>query len=211
MSKGQNIPQTWRLNGKTCMLHILHNFDFLILPCRDNSGPDHWQTHWQHGLPNMTRVEQDEWISPRYEPWPARLDEYVANAARPVVLISHSLGTSLTMRWAPSCDASKVAGAFMVAPSDRGPDDIWPEATRNGFAPMVLERFPFPATVLASRNDPYVAFERAQHFAEAWGARLVDMGQSGHMGNSDALGLWPEGLVHFGAFLGGLSFGSSLS
>lgn len=183
------------------MFNILHEFDFLLLPCRDNSGPDHWQTHWERALPNMTRVEQYEWVSPRYGPWAARLDEYVANAIRPVVLISHSLGTSLTMRWAPSGDASKVAGAFLVAPSDRGPDDIWPEAKRSGFAPMVLERFPFPATVLASRNDPYVAFERAQLFASAWGAQLVDMGQSGHMGNSEALGLWPEGLVHFGAFL----------
>jgi hypothetical protein len=187
------------------MPNVLEDFEFLVLPCRDNSGPDHWQTHWQQALPNVTRVEQDEWVSPRYDPWAARLDEYVAKAMRPIVLIAHSLGTSLTMRWAQSGDVSRVAGAFMVAPSDRGPDDIWPHAAESGFAPMVLERFPFPATVLASRNDPYVAFERAKLFAAAWGAHLVDMGQSGHMGNSDALGLWPEGLVHFGAFLGGLS------
>lgn len=191
------------------MSNVLHYFDFLILPCRDNSGPDHWQTHWERSLPNMTRVEQDEWASPQYGPWAARLDEYVAKATRPVVLISHSLGTSLTMRWASSCDPSKVAGAFMVAPSDRGPDDIWPEAIRSGFAPMVLERFPFPATVLASRNDPYVAFQRAQNFAAAWGAQLIDMGQSGHMGNFEALGLWPEGLVHFGVFLSRLSASAS--
>ena len=70
-----------------------------------------------------------------------------------------------------------------------------------------LERFPFPATVLASRNDPYVSFERARMFADAWGARLIDMGQSGPMGNSSALGIWPEGLVQFGAFLGRLQKG----
>lgn len=186
------------------MANVLHRFDFLILPCRDNAGPDHWQTYWERALPNMTRVVQDEWVSPRYDPWAARLDEYVAKAKRPAVLISHSLGTSLTMRWAHSCNASKVAGAFMVAPSDRGPDDIWPDAAKNGFAPMVLEPLPFPATVLASRNDPYVAFDRAQYFTAAWGAHLIDMGTSGHMGNSDKLGLWPEGLVHFGIFLAGL-------
>ena len=180
---------------------MLSSFDFLILPCRDNSAPEHWQSHWQAALPNMTRVEQDEWISPKFIPWAKRLDEYVRRSTRPVVLVAHSLGTSLIMRWAHSVDVSRIAGAFMVAPSDRGEADIWQEAGASGFAPMVLERLPFPAMVLASRNDPYVAFDRAELFARAWGADFVDTGDAGHMGNSAALGLWPLGLVHFGAFL----------
>jgi uncharacterized protein len=186
---------------RVVVANLLRRFDHLILPCRDNSGPDHWQSHWQLALPNMTRVEQDEWVSPRLAPWAARLDEYVARARRPVVLIAHSLGTSLIMHWARTGDVGRIAGAFMVAPSDRGPADIWPDAGPSGFAPMVLERFPFAARVLASRNDPYVAFERAEVFAKAWGADLMDMGQAGHMGNADKLGLWPEGLAHFEAFL----------
>jgi uncharacterized protein len=187
------------------MPNLLESFDFLILPCRDNSGPDHWQSHWQAALPNMTRVEQDEWVVPMFAPWAARLDEYLLQCTRPAILIAHSLGTSLIMRWAAKARSNSVAGAFMVAPSDRGEADIWPEAQRNGFAPIVLDRFPFPSMVLASRNDPYVAFDRAAVFAAAWGSVLVDMRLSGHMGNSDKLGLWPEGLVHFGAFIGGLS------
>lgn len=186
------------------MPDVLQSFDFLLLPCRDNAGPDHWQSHWQAALPNMTRVEQDNWVAPKLGPWAARLDDYVARARRPVVLIAHSLGTSLIMQWAARSDTSGIAGAFMVAPSDRGPADIWPAAAASGFAPMVLQPLPFPAMVLASRDDPYVAFDRAQAFASAWGARLVDMGPSGHMGNTAMLGLWPAGLVHFGAFLGTL-------
>ncbi len=158
-------------------------------------------SQWEAALPNLTRVVQDEWVDPKLGPWAARLDEYVARCTRPVVLIAHSLGTSLIMHRAHHSLASRVAGAFMVAPSDRGPADIWPNADRNGFAPMILKRFPFPSMVLASRNDPYVAYHRAQTFAEAWGSDLVDMGQSGHMGNADRLGLWPQGLEHFGAFL----------
>lgn len=187
------------------MTNILLRYDFLLLPCRDNASPDHWQSHWQAALPNMTRVEQDEWASPKLDPWAARLDDYVSRARRPIVLIAHSLGTSLIMHWASRSDTSRIAGAFMVAPSDRGPADIWAEAAGSGFAPMLLQPLPFPAMVLASRDDPYVAFDRAQVFAEAWGATLVDMGQSGHMGNAANLGLWPEGLVHFGAFLGTLT------
>lgn len=176
-------------------------YDFLILPCRDNSGADHWQTHWQSSLPNMTRVEQDEWFAPNFGPWSERLDEYVARCVRPVILIAHSLGTSLIMRWAPTADCSRVAGAFMVAPSDRGEADVWPDGRRSGFAPMILDPFAFPSMVLASRNDPYVSFDRAKVFARAWGSDLIDMGLAGHMGNSEKLGVWPAGLVHFGSFL----------
>lgn len=113
----------------------------------------------------MTRVDQDEWISPKFIPWAKRLDEYVGRSTRPVVLVAHSLGTSLIMRWAHGADVSRIAGAFMVAPSDRGEADIWQEAGISGFAPMVLDKLPFPAMVLASRNDPYVAFDRAELFA----------------------------------------------
>lgn len=190
------------------MPDILQLHDFLLLPCRDNAGPEHWQSHWQTALPNMTRVQQDDWVSPKLGPWAARLDDYVARAQRPVVLIAHSLGTSLIMHWALRGDTSRIAGAFMVAPSDRGPADIWPEAGASGFAPMVLQPLPFPAMVLASRDDPYVAFDRAQTFAAAWGATLIDMGQSGHMGNAANLGLWPVGLVHLGSFLATLDTAS---
>jgi predicted alpha/beta hydrolase family esterase len=69
---------------------------------------------------------------------------------------------------------------------------------------MVLRPLPFQSMVLAARNDPYVAFDRAESFARAWGSTLVDMGGLGHMGNAAALGLWPVGLFHLGVFVGRL-------
>lgn len=179
-------------------------FDILILPCRDNAGPDHWQSHWQKAHPAFVRVVQDDWITPRYASWAMRLDDYVARADRPVILIAHSLGTSLVMRWAHQGKAGSVAGAFLVAPSDRDAADIWPAAHQSGFAPMVLDCLPFPAVVLASRNDPYVAFDRADLFAQGWGADLIDLGLMGHLGNDDSPGPWPEGLAHLRAFATGL-------
>lgn len=186
------------------MPNLLNSFDFLILPCRDNASPDHWQSHWQLALPGMTRVEQDDWMDPQLALWAARLNEYLERASRPVILIAYSLGTSLIMHWAKQAHRFNVAGAFMVATSDRGQPDIWPDAQKNGFAPMVLDRLPFPSMVLASRNDPYVVFDRSESFGAVWGATLVDMGHSGHMGNSDKLGLWPKGLFHLGSFVGSL-------
>ena len=63
----------------------------------------------------------------------------------------------------------------------------------RGFAPIPAAPLPFPATVVASRNDPYVAFERARAFATAWGAELVDLGDAGHINASSGLGDWAEG------------------
>ncbi len=158
-------------------------------------------SYWETALPDTQRVVQDEWVSPIYADWSDRLTEYVARAQKPVVLVGHSLGTSLTMHWSRTGATEKIAGAFLVAPSDRGPDDIWPDAERNGFAPMDLRPLPFKTLVLASRNDPYVAYERAELFATKWGADIVDTGDQGHMGNTAGLGAWPLGLVLFGAFL----------
>ena len=55
--------------------------------------------------------------------------------------------------------------------------------------------------MVASRNDDRVAFERAEVFAKARGATLIDAGSSGHLGSAAKLGVWPFGLVWFGQFL----------
>jgi predicted alpha/beta hydrolase family esterase len=46
---------------------------------------------------------------------------------------------------------------------------------------------------VASRNDPYCAFERAQQFAKAWGSELLDLGEAGHINADSGLGDWPWG------------------
>lgn len=178
-------------------------FDILILPGWQNSGPDHWQTHWQAAFPTMRRVEQDDWEAPVYSDWARRLDEVVATCDRPVLLVAHSLGTALVSRWAHEGDRSRVAGAFLVAASDV---DRFSDAPGEpvGFGPAVMKRLPFPSIVLASSDDDYVSAERAAAFASAWGARPVDMGAVGHMGSAARLGLWPPGLVWFGRFVASL-------
>jgi uncharacterized protein len=75
-------------------------FDILVLAGLYNSGPDHWQSHWEAAFPNMRRVQQDDWDRPVYADWACRLSEAVDRCTKPVLLIAHSLGTSLVMRWA---------------------------------------------------------------------------------------------------------------
>jgi predicted alpha/beta hydrolase family esterase len=187
----------------------IDDFSVLVLPGWHGSGEEHWQTHWQRAFPAMLRVEQADWDVPVYEEWRKPLWAALASARKPVVLIGHSLGTSMTMRLALSGDApaglvAKVTGAFLVAPTDRDTRDM-PSEGPQGFGPMILKPFPFPAMVVASSNDEYVSMPRARLFAEAWGARLVEAGERGHIGSAANLGLWPEGLVLFGEFLAALA------
>lgn len=120
---------------------------------------------------------------------------------RPIILVAHSLGTSLATRWAQEGSTDGVAGAFLVAPTDRETEAALNNSAITGFAPMALKTLPFPSMVVASSNDPHVSPSRAKQFVDAWGSLLVDAGALGHIGASEKLGLWPQGLVLFGRFL----------
>jgi len=73
---------------------------YLIVPGWQGSPDDHWQSHWQRTLPNSSRVEQTDWLTPRREDWVAELERSVASDTRPVVLVAHSLGCITVALWA---------------------------------------------------------------------------------------------------------------
>ena len=113
-----------------------------------NSGPQHWQTHWEARHPQWSRVPHGEWQTPDKDTWVAELDRAIAACARPPVLAAHSLACVLVAHWAASGSPHKIAGAFLVAPSDvEAPS--YPAGT-TGFAPMPLQALPFPTLVVAS-------------------------------------------------------------
>ncbi len=179
------------------------DFSILIVPGVGGSGAEHWHTFWEAAFPEFRRVQQADWDRPVYAAWAARLSAAVAGSPRPVVIVAHSLGTSLTMRWSHDEPvlAKKVAGAFLVAPTDRDRFANVPDSPVQGFGNMILQPLPFPSAVVASRDDDRVSFERAQVFADAWGAEFIDAGSHGHLGSAAKLGVWPRGLVWFGQFL----------
>lgn len=179
----------------------IEDFNVLILPGWQGSGPDHWQTYWEAAFPAMRRVEQESWEFPVYADWSRRLTGAVARCEKPVILVAHSLANALVARWAQEAGTGKIAGAFMVATSDIDRFAGTPQLTAKGFDPLVLKRLPFPSVVLASRNDERVAMERSRQFAAAWGARFVEIGERGHIGSAAKLGLWPQGLVLLGQFI----------
>jgi predicted alpha/beta hydrolase family esterase len=163
----------------------------LVLPGYGDSGPEHWQTLWErrHGY---ARVVQDDWERPDLAAWKRRLAQALDGACGPVVLVAHSLGCALVAHAAADGMAERIAGALHVAPPDV--DEILhvlPEV--ESFAPMPMRPLPFPAILVASGNDPYAELPRAKAFAAAWGARLVDVGEAGHVNAESNLGEWPEG------------------
>lgn len=162
----------------------------LVLPGLGGSGPEHWQSRWERRY-GYTRLEQASWDAPRLDAWAAALDERVARASGPVVLVAHSLACVLIARWAAAAARAPLA-ALLVAPADV---DAFvatlPEVA--SFAPVALTRLPFATTVVASEDDPYIALDRAAHFARAWGSELACVGAAGHINADSGLGDWPQG------------------
>ncbi|MEV8097572.1 alpha/beta fold hydrolase [Kitasatospora sp. NPDC085879] len=164
---------------------------YLVLPGYQNSGPEHWQSRWEAAGAGFVRVEQADWDAPQRTDWVAALDAAVAAADRPVVLVAHSLGCITVAHWAAGrTDLPGVAGALLVAPADVDTAEV-PELVN--FRPVPLRPLPFPATVVASTDDPWCTAERAAAFADAWDAELVELGAHGHINSASGLGDWPEG------------------
>jgi predicted alpha/beta hydrolase family esterase len=162
----------------------------LLLPGLYDSGPEHWQSHWERALPGLRRVRQRDWETPDRQEWVETLDRAVAEAGPDVVLAGHSTSCALVAFWARR-PGRRVRGALLVGPSDTEAPS-YPSGP-TGWAPMPLDRLPFPSIVVASENDEYVTLERAAQFASAWGGRLVNIGALGHINSASGLGDWPRG------------------
>jgi hypothetical protein len=165
-----------------------------ILPGLGDSGPDHWQSHFERDDISCVRVKQDEWDTPDCADWVARLDREMRSSVYPVRLVAHSSSCTLVARWALDAspeELAKVCGALLVAPSD--PDGPNYPSGPVGFSPVPLVVLPFPSIVVASDDDPYVSLERAREYAAAWGSELVVLSGAGHVNVASGFGAWPEG------------------
>lgn len=162
----------------------------LVLPGLFNSGPEHWQSHWEEGDRSFFRVMQRDWDTPRREEWVATLDAAVDAHGPHVVLVAHSTACALVAFWS-AATSRKVRGALLVAPSDTEASS-YPHGP-TGWRPMPLNAFSFPSIVVASSDDEYCTVDRAKTFATAWGSRYVEIGPAGHINSASGLGAWPVG------------------
>ena len=161
-----------------------------ILPGLNNSGPEHWQTHWENDY-GFTRIQQENWDYPVAETWLQTIETTLsAYPYNEIVLISHSLACCTLVKWAQQYQHT-IKAALLVGPSDTEAPSYPPGTT--GFTPMPLYKLPFPSMVVASSNDVYVTSDRAKYFAAAWGSKLVNAGPLGHINAASGIGNWPQG------------------
>jgi uncharacterized protein len=165
----------------------------LLIPDARISTPDHWLSRWAEERTDCRRVDQESLDEPDPVRWLARIDDAVDAAAKPVVLVAHSLGCLAVAAWAllsKRAEQGKVA-ALLVAPCDPNQGKATDLVKRFGC--FAFTRLPIPVTVIASSNDPYATISRGYAIARSWGADVVDAGEVGHMDTQSHLGAWPWG------------------
>lgn len=169
----------------------------LTIPGLHDSGPRHWQSVWERRFDNCQRVELGMWDDPHRNTWVNQLNLAVhraEDAGRPVILAAHSLGCLAVAWWAeyeqPGPD-SPVIGALLVAPPDVDRPGADPRVARFSACPRA--ELPFPAFLVASRNDPWCSHRTAYGLARDWGCRFADAGEVGHVNAESGLGEWDFG------------------
>jgi uncharacterized protein len=175
-----------RGQGEDALARAHSRFVFVLVPGLNDSGPEHWQSCWHVSHPQWLRVTRRNWSTPDLDGWIGAIRRTLAGQDRPAILIGHSMGALAACTMACR-DPDAVAAVMLVAPA---------EPSRFELEAQVPDRrLPCPGLLVASRNDPLLRFERAEHWAGVWGCRLADIGEAGHVNIESGYGAWPHGLA----------------
>jgi predicted alpha/beta hydrolase family esterase len=153
----------------------------VIVPGLRKSGPFHWQQLWRAKNPAYLAVTPPEQDPCKLERWVGQVDRAIAQARGKAVLVAHGYGCLAAMRRIAR-HSGDVAAVMLVAPAN-------PEK----FSVHIPGALDVPATLVASRDDPWFAFENAMELAWRLGAKFVDAGAAGHIDEASGHGAWPEG------------------
>ncbi|MEV0033398.1 alpha/beta fold hydrolase [Nocardia sp. NPDC050793] len=168
----------------------------VIVPGLRDHVPEHWQTLLAARLDKVRTVPPLERDGLSRSARVTALDAVLADIEGPVVLVAHSAGVMITVHWAQQ-PTRPVQGALLATP----PDFETPlpqgyptpeELAAGGWHPIPWRRLPFPSIVAASTTDPLASYRRVAGMAEAWGSRLADLGDVGHLNPASGYGYWPR-------------------
>lgn len=168
----------------------------LFVPGLRDHVEDHWQTHAAREISGSVSVAPLTTERLSRAARVAALDAALQAIAGEVVLAAHSAGCLMVAHWAQN-PTRPIRGALLATPADveqpLPPGYPTPvELQENGWCPIPRTPLPFPALVVASRNDPLGSFERVAELAGKWGASLRDGGAIGHLNPPAGFGRWPE-------------------
>ena len=166
----------------------------VIVPGLRAHAPDHWQTRLATELPRVRIVPPPGSAALSLAARVAALDRVLSAVKSPVVLIAHSAGVLITAHWAQR-PTRTIDGALLAAPPDLE-NPLPPgyptnaELDGTGWLPIPRRRLPFPSIVAASTTDPLASPSRTAELAQAWGSRLVSLGDVGHLNLASGFGPW---------------------
>jgi uncharacterized protein len=168
----------------------------LFVPGLRDHVEDHWQTHAAREIAGSQTVPP---LGPHRLSRAAQvaaLDAARNRIAGRVTIVAHSAGCLTVAHWVLAATRA-IDSALLVAPADL--ENPLPagyprlsELEAGGWLPVPRQALPFPALVVASRNDPLARFDRVAEFARAWGAELHDAGDVGHLNPAAGYGPWPQ-------------------
>ena len=165
----------------------------LIVPGLDGSPAPHWQDWWARTDPDAMMVELPDPRRPVREAWEAALAVMILRHPGSI-LVGHSLGAVLIAQMLSHWSGLRVRGAVLVAPAD--PLAATGDCSRiRRFGALPDRALDVPAVLVASRNDPWMSFDRSRTLAEDLGVDLIDLGHAGHVNVASGFGPWPGGKV----------------
>jgi uncharacterized protein len=178
--------------------------DILIIPGYEGADDTHWQQRMASKLSTARIVDQPDWLHTSREVAVGQIVKAVQTASRPVVFVAHSLGNILVAQSVPALRKAdiigRVRGAYLVAPPTAR-SLVALAAIDPLFADIPRDPLPFPSTLVASSNDPFASMEESADISMAWGSKLVEAGEQGHINTASGHGPWPEGMMSFAGFL----------
>ncbi|MCP2296718.1 hypothetical protein SAMN04244553_1403 [Nocardia amikacinitolerans] len=168
----------------------------VIVPGLRDHVPEHWQTLLAERLDDVRTVAPLEHDRLSLAARVAALDSVLTDVEGPVVLVAHSAGVMIAVHWAQR-PTRPVHAALLATPPDLEtplPQDhpTLQELEAGGWNPIPRRRLPFPSIVAASTTDPLASHRRVAGMAEAWGSRMVDLGDVGHLNPASGYGYWPR-------------------
>lgn len=170
-------------------------FTFVLVPGLRDSDAHHWQSCWGRRFPDWRRISQRNWQDADIDAWVSAIRRELHCSQRPAILLGHSFGALASCRLVQT-QRLNVAGILMVAPAE--PSFFELEAA------VLPESLPTPTLMVVSQNDPLMPLERARFWAGRWQARLLDIGEAGHINTEAGFGEWDYGLAQLAAFADGL-------
>jgi predicted alpha/beta hydrolase family esterase len=168
----------------------------LIVPGLRDHVAAHWQTLLARELPRVRVVPPMGRDSLDCTARVAAIEGEAQAIDGPLIVVAHSGGIVMLAHWA-RYTRRRVAGALLATPPDfESPMPHGyptPDALRaGGWLPVPREQLPFRSIVAASRDDPLASFASVRDMAAAWGSRLVDLGEVGHLNPASGFGPWPR-------------------